>query len=74
MKNQINSITSIATLNENGTIYVLKRKVACRGNNEPFHPLVTLLIKNSENPMKDEISCPYCKQIFIYKKKTNAGK
>ncbi len=69
MKNSINKYTKGATLNSTGTIYVLDSKVYCEGEDEiSRHPKVFLQISGIKEK-EPNISCPYCKQIFIFQKK-----
>lgn len=66
MKNDINKVIKNVTLNESGAIYVNSHKVFCEGSLEySTHPRVFLQIPHDDN--KNEIKCPYCSQIFIYK-------
>ncbi len=70
MKNDINKVIKNATLNDSNAIYVNKHKVFCEGSLEySTHPRVFLQIPNEilGNDKKNEIKCPYCSQIFIYK-------
>ena len=66
MQNNVNIITKGATLNEAGVIYVLSRKVSCEGPIHSLHPKVYLHISQTEKK-EDSITCPYCKQQFIFK-------
>lgn len=72
MKNEINNFLQNATLNERGEIYVTNRKVFCEGSiSYSRHPKVFLKIPESTNTL-NQIKCPYCNQIFVYKKDSHA--
>jgi uncharacterized Zn-finger protein len=68
MTNKVNKIIQNATLNEDGVVYVKNTKVSCEGSLEfSKHPKVFLKIVKNESG-ENKIKCPYCTQVFIYKK------
>ncbi len=68
MKNNIDKISKLATLNPNGVIYVLSHKVVCEGPEDSKHPKVYLQIKEG-GQRESNVSCGYCAQSFTFKSK-----
>lgn len=68
MKNNVNDLMKGMTLNKDAVIYVLDREVFCDGILENSkHPRVFLKAPEIEES-QSQVICPYCKQVFIYKK------